>query len=340
MNNKDWLDYNKIFSFNAFLNMIITERGIGKTYGISKFVVDDFIKHKNEFAYIRRYKSELKKAVPNFFQALQTNQEFPNNELSSKGYNFYCDKQNFGYAMTLSTAQDLKSSNFSNVKTIIFDEFIIEEGQKKFYLQNEVFVFLNLIETIARMRDNVRVFMLGNAGNLYTVPYFLFFDITIPYNSEYKLFKDNSILLYYKTHNSEYRENKKNTRFGKLVSGTSFEDYAINNKPLNSDNTFIEKKQGSAKFSFAFIYNNETFGVWFDFKLGKIYVSNNYDKFSPYIFACTLKDHTPNTLLLSTTKKYNCWKTFIDNYKLGNVRFENNKIKYVVQELLKLILTK
>ena len=155
-----WIDYNKIFSFNALINMIITERGIGKTYGAAKAVVDDFLKHKNEFAYIRRYKSELKKAVPTFFEALNKNEEFPKNKLYSKGNSFYCDDNLFGHAMTLSTAQDLKSSNFSKVRTIIFDEFIIEEGQKKFYLQNEVFVFLNLIETIARMRENIRVLML------------------------------------------------------------------------------------------------------------------------------------------------------------------------------------
>ena len=33
--------------------------------------------------------------------------------------------------MTLSTAQDLKSSNFDKVKTIIFDEFIIDERSKE-----------------------------------------------------------------------------------------------------------------------------------------------------------------------------------------------------------------
>lgn len=296
------------------------------------------MKNKNEFAYIRRYKTELKKAVPKFFQGINKNNEFPNHKLTSKGNSFYCDDQEFGYAMTLSTAQDLKGTNFSNVTTIIFDEFIIEEGQKKVYLNNEVFVFLNLIETIARLRDNVRIFMLGNAGNLYTVPYFLFFDITIPYNNEYKLFKDNSILLYYATHNTSYREAKRNTRFGKLVAGTSFEDYAINNKCINENKLFIEKKKGSSKFSFAFTYNNETYGVWFDYSEGKIYVSLDYDKYSPFIFAATLKDHTPNTMLLSSAKKYACWKNFIDNYKLGNVYFENNKIKFVTQELIKTII--
>lgn len=68
---------------------------------------------------------------------------------------------------------------------------------------------------------------------------------------------------------------------------------------------------------------------------GKIYVSNNYIENTPFIFACTIKDHKPNTMLLKSAKKYNCWKTFIQNYNLGNVYFENNKIKFIVQELIK-----
>ena len=340
MKNDFWIDYDKILSYNALINMIVTERGFGKSYGMAKFVTKDYLKHNNEFAYIRRYKSDLKQAVPSFFKEIIKNNEFPDVKLSGSGNSFFCNDQKFGYAMTLSTAQDLKSSNFPKVKTIIFDEFIIEEGQKKYYLHNECFVFLNLLETIMRMRNDVRVFMLGNAGNLYSVPYFLYFNIDIPYNNEYKLYKDNTILFYYATKNSQYREAKKKTRFGKLVSGTSFEDYAINNKPINDNKFFLEKKHASSKFSFAFVYNNETFGVWIDYNEGKIYVSNDYDKNTPYKFACTLSDHTPNTMMINTAKKYNCWKTFIENYKLGNVYFENNKIKNICQELFKILLTR
>ena len=126
-------------------------------------------------------------------------------------------------------------------------------------------IFLNLIETIARMRD-IKVFMLANPANIYTNPYFLYFGLSLPFNNDIKLFKDNLILLQYMK-NEEYREAKRNTKFGRLISGTSFEDYAINNKALNDNKTFISKKEGTSKFSFAFIYNNETFGVWFDYSL-------------------------------------------------------------------------
>lgn len=215
--------------------------------------------------------------------------------------------------MTLATAQDLKSTNFSKVKTIIFDEFIIEEGQKKYYLKNEVFTFLNLIETISRLRD-VRIFMLANSASL-TNPYFLYFDLQLPYNNDIKIFKEGTILVQYMK-NEEYRETKRQTRFGKLVAGTSFEDYAIDNKFLNDNRNFVEKKTGSAKFTFAFIYQNETFGVWNDYQNGKIFVSTDFYKNTPFIFATTLKDHSPNTMFLNSARKYNCWKHFIENYNL------------------------
>lgn len=334
--NNFYFDYNKILSYNALINIIIGERGVGKTYGATKLVVNDFLKNKNEFAYIRRYKPELKLAIPNFFQAINNNCEFKNN-LYTKGNHFYCDNEIFGYGMTLATAQDLKSVNFSQVRTIIFDEFIIEEGQKKFYLKNEVFTFLNLIETISRLRD-VRIFMLANAGSL-TNPYFLFFDITLPYNNDIKLFKDNTILLQY-IKNEKYRNIKKQTRFGKLIAGTDFEDYAINNKFINDNKNFIEHKTGSAKFSFAFIFQNETFGVWTDYKNSKMYISTDYYQNTPFMFATTVDDHNMNTMFLNNAKKYSCWKYLIDNYNLGNLRFENTKIKNITMKLIKNIILK
>lgn len=107
---------------------------------------------------------------------------------------------------------------------------------------------------------------------------------------------------------------------------------------MDNDN-FIEKKQGSAKFSFAFITNSGTFGVWIDYKLGKIYVSNDYNKNTPYLFSTTLENHNDNTMFLKSARRYNCWKKLIDNFELGNVRFENQKIKNITVDLIKKLLT-
>lgn len=212
-----YYNFNKILSYNALFNILIGERGVGKTYSAVKFVTKQFIKKGEQFAYIRRYKSDLKNSVSTFFTSVINNKEFPKNTLTSKHDKFYCDGNICGFAMTLSTAQDLKSTNFDGVKNIVFDEFIIDEGQKKYYLHNEVETFLNLVETLARMRD-VRIFLLGNAGNIVTNPYFLYFDLSLPYNNDIKTFKDGLILLQY-MNNEEYRNEKRKTKFRSISCG-------------------------------------------------------------------------------------------------------------------------
>jgi len=108
-----YYNYHKILSYNAFINILIGERRRSeKLTGASKMVIQRFLKKNEQFAYIRRYKPELKKAVPNFFEALKNNNEFEGHTLYTKANKFYCDDEICGYAMTLSTAQDLKRNFF------------------------------------------------------------------------------------------------------------------------------------------------------------------------------------------------------------------------------------
>lgn len=329
-----YYDYNKILSYNAFINFLIGERGVGKTYGASKFVIKQFINKGEEFVYIRRYKSELAKAVPEFFKSIISNDEFPNHKLTTKGNKFIIDDKIAGYSFSLSTAQSLKSTNFPKVKNIIFDEFIIEEGQNH-YIKNEVENFLGMIESISRMKD-VRIFMLANAVTI-TNPYFIYFNINLPYNSDIKTYRDGLILVQY-MNNPEYRKAKSETKFGKLTEGTEYSKYAIENNFRLDNKNFIEKKTGTSRCSFGIKYKDVLYGIWFDFNEGKIFVSNDIN--TTQIFACTLSDHTPNTMLLSSMRDYTCWKTFIKNYKLGNVYYENVKIKNMVQELIRISLSR
>lgn len=231
-------------------------------------------------------------------------------------------------------AQSLKSSNFPKVKYIIFDEFILENDGHRHYLQNEVEVFLGLIESIARMRD-VKIFMLGNAVTV-TNPYFIFFNINMPYNTDIKTYKDGLILVQY-MNNEEYRKAKHESKLGKLTEGTEYSKYAIDNSFRLDNKNFIEKKSGSSRCSFAFKYKDNVYGVWFDFDIGKIFVSNDYVQGTQF-FACTLDDHSPNTMLLNVAKNYSAFKIFTQNYKLGNVYYENQKIKSVVNEFIKMII--
>ena len=77
------------------------------------------------------------------------------------------DDTAFCYAFSLSDVEHDKSISYPTVTTILFDEFLTR-GQ---YLQDEFIIFMNVLSTIIRQRDNVKIFMLGNTVNKYS-PYF------------------------------------------------------------------------------------------------------------------------------------------------------------------------
>lgn len=122
-----------------------------------------------------------------------------------------------------------------------------------------------------------------------------------------------------------------------LWNGTRYSEYAMENKILDRNNDFIGKKSGTARFSFAFVYNGVTYGIWNDYKQGKVFVSLDFLQESPFVFSMTLSDSKPNIMMLKSLKKYKFWRTFLDNFSIGIVYYESQKIKHNFYELLKVI---
>lgn len=345
MQDKDiYLDFNKPLSYNALLSFIITERGLGKSYGSKKYVAKHFIKKKKQFVYLRRYKTELKEAmlknnVPIFWEQIKNDPELKDHKFTNKKDTMYIDGELSGFAMPLSIANILKSSTYENVDTIIFDEFLIDKGSYH-YLQNEVVQLLDVIETVARLRD-IRVIFLGNAISI-TNPYFTFFNLTLPYNSEVKIAKrdndGNPLIIIYYAKNQKYRDVKKASRFGQLIADTEYGKYAIDNEFLRDSKTFIRKKSKQCKFYFILVINGKHYGVWSDYKEGMIYISNDYDPNCPVKFSINHNDHDENTLLIRTrTSPF--FKSIIEHYRLARLCFENQQIKNNVMEYLVKYLT-
>ena len=68
-----------------------------------------------------------------------------------------------------------------------------------------------------RNRSDVKIFILGNAvESLEYSPLFSFFGLSLPYNNDIKLFKENTILLQY-MNNEEFRKERESTLIGKLA---------------------------------------------------------------------------------------------------------------------------
>lgn len=342
MNSNIYFTLQKILSYNALINIILGERGVGKSYDAKKFVAKRFLNKDEQFVYLRRYKTELKEAMKNnnFWQQILNKDDNEMKDLMNK-HKFSNDKNTMfidgkicGYAIPLSVANILKSSTYDKVTTIIFDEFIIDKGNYH-YLQNEVIQFLDVIETVARLR-NIRVIMLGNAISI-TNPYFTFFNLSLPYNTDIKTFKDGLIAVQY-VKNLKYREVKKQTRFGKLIADTEYGKYAIDNEFLRDSKSFIKKKTNGSKFYFILCINGKNYGVWSNYNEGVIYVSNNYDPNCPVIFSINPDDHNENTLLIRCrTSPF--FKSLIEHYRLARLCFENQQIKNNVMQYLVKYLT-
>lgn len=339
MDNSIYWNINTLLSYNALLNFVIGERGVGKSYGAKLYVANRFIKKGEQFVYIRRYKTELKTAMmknstPVFFEQIANDPKMEGHKFNNTKDTMSIDGKICGYAIPLSVANILKSSTYDKVTTIIFDEFILDKGTYH-YLQDEVTAFLETFETISRLRE-VKVLFLGNAISI-TNPYFTYFDLSLPYNSEFKTFKDGLIVVNY-IKNIKYREVKKSTKFGRLIENTEYGKYAIDNEFLRDSKYFIKKKNKTAKFFFIMKLGGKDYGVWIDYNTNSIFISNDYDPLCPTIVTINPNDHNETTLLIKI-RNNTFFKNLIEHYRQGLLFFENQNIKNTVLEYISKYLT-
>lgn len=174
-----------ILKRKAVYNVIIGERSNGKTFACLKLALQNYFEKGEQFAYIRRWSTDVKPARLNqlfasvidagFLEKLSNGNyqtiiyksgRFYLANYNEEGKPIYSDTDVLGFAMSLNESEHLKSISFPEVTMIIFDEFLSNN-----YLINEFMLFMNVISTIVRQRTNVKIFMLGNTVSKYS-PYF------------------------------------------------------------------------------------------------------------------------------------------------------------------------
>lgn len=327
-----WWSAGPLLSYRCNFNFVIGNRGGGKTYNSKKLAINRFKKGKQQFVYVRRYQTELD-TMEDFWSDIRP--EFPDMELTQKGDKFYINGELAGYAIPLSTSMKLKSVPFPLVTLIIFDEFIIDKGRLT-YLKNEAQIFLELYDTIARMRNNVIALFLGNAISIVN-PYFIYFDIKPDLDKRFTRDKAKGICIEF-YYNQEFIEQKEALKFGKLIKDTAYGSYNLQNKFLRDTDSYIKERPATADFKmYQFILDGIKFSLWQDRRYNRFYIDNSYESNFGYYRTMVLNPNEmedsdkSHTLLKKNSVVFKRLRQLLE---MGDLYFNNQNTKQAFQELL------
>lgn len=273
-----YYSFDKVLSFNAKFNFIVGARGLGKTYGAKMKALQWAIRRGDQFIYLRRYKTELQAARNTFFADIED--AFPNYDFRIVGNTAQMATSKdrgqkakdrtwstIGFFIALSTAQTQKSVSFPKVKTIIFDEFIIEKGATS-YLPDESRALQNFYATVDRWKDKTRVFFLANSVSIMN-PYFLAYRIRPDELEEYSVHGVNPetgkpFIVAHFADSAEFTNAVYQTEFGRFIEGTEYAEYAVGNEFKDNHDGMLGPKPSHAKYLMTLEVKPGTFSVWVD----------------------------------------------------------------------------
>lgn len=320
-------DINKTLSRQRLFNFVLGPRGCGKTYGWKKYVINRFLKYGKQFVYVRRYETEMPAAeMRNFFDDVGP-KEYP--DIEFKAYNgiFRINNKIAGWYVPLSKAAMLKSTPFPNVESICFDEFIIATG-KVSYLTNEVRQYLELYSTVSRDRD-ITAFFLANSISIAN-PYFIYFNISFEPEQKVKLLPLISVEF---VENPAFIEHVNQTKFGQLIAGTEYGNYAIENKFLLDKDTFVEKMPGDVYYICTLLAYDREFGLYRSSRTSIMYIAETTDPTNKTRISMSIEDHNPGTML--ALRKNLFLQAILNAFSQGQLRFTTQNVKNLLYDSLR-----
>lgn len=182
-----YYDIKPLMATNSTYNMVMGKRSNGKTYAALNYAWQRYCKDGAQAAYVRRWDVDIRgKRGGGLLSGINSTNAI---RKASKGrytllhyYNGAAypankddkDKVIYEFASPFMTFYALnqwehdKGSTNSLIKTIIFDEFITRGGG---YIADEFVIFCNVVSTLIRGNDDVKIIMLGNTVSKYC-PYF------------------------------------------------------------------------------------------------------------------------------------------------------------------------
>lgn len=171
---------------DARYNIIFGGRSNGKSTAICKSLIDDHMNHKiKKFGRVLRFITDARDDLMNaWFQSdylMEYTRDKYGKEVWYDGQQWYFIKAGedpyarktlkdyFGRVFILNTEYKYKSAQFPDINRLIMEEFVLLNSAD--YLPVEFELFMSLISTINRDRDDLNVWLIGNTLNKAN-PYF------------------------------------------------------------------------------------------------------------------------------------------------------------------------
>lgn len=338
-----YLDGRKINSYYGGgyrIFMFIGARGRGKTYLVKKQLFRDYFKNGTKFIWIRTTDTmceELKKdgGYP-LIADLIANREFDfdfeisisedgtiylNRDVESENKNWEC----CGYLMALSTFYKLKGNSFADIQNIAIDEWIAEKGEV--IRGDRTWQFINTIQTIGRLRNDYKIFMMSNALDLGDPILNLFFTNVKDYG--YYINKEKGAVLWYIEDSDAFNEATANSTCGKIMQGTMYEDNILHNKFTSFDNLYFDKKPTGLVFLCTLEELPYRINVYFGDNT--IYVTNDTHNRTRKIFSKNMQSISNESRLIPK----NWLDMFRNRYSVGKVLFENEIVRKTFVSFIK-----
>lgn len=334
-----YYNYSKLDSFNATFNFVVGARGLGKTWGAKRKVIAKGIKTGEQFIYVRRYKNELATAARTFVADIAN--EFPDHHFRMNGSLFqFATAESFeekkdrkwitiGFFIALSTSQMQKSVAFPNVKTIIYDEFIIERGALH-YLPDEVTIFTNFYSTVDRYQDKTRVYFLANSVSIMN-PYFIDYDIVPNPDKEFVGKSDGFIMAHF-PNADDFTSEVYETRFGKFIKDSDYSQYAVGNTFSDNNDAMLAIKDPKARYQFTLECHNGSFSVWYNMFENEYFVQSKLPKVEEIFTLLPEKMDTHKRLMTFSDRPLSMLRTA---FRQGSISFDKPATRNTFAEIFK-----
>lgn len=330
--------------------LVIGAKGIGKTFGLRKQCVNDYLKRGWHFCEICRTKEELKHVRQGYFDKLQNAGFFKNYLFKITGQTAFIAKEPpldengeylekpqwdvIGYFVALTAFQTEKKRTYTNVKRFIFDEAIIDNKDRYHrYLPDEFNILANILDSVSRQQsdgEQYRVYILGNACDL-SCPYMRYLGINRIPDYGYSFWHGKHVLLHY-VEPWDAVERESNTLVGRMLSGSEESKMVFENRFNAGDQDTICPKPSTAKYAYTIKYNNEFFNAWIDYKQGLCWISAKMPKDNTNIYTLTKADYTldyqaieRNAPLLQTLNRF---------FYIGALRYDSVLIREMFLSVL------